>query len=695
MSDDECFNATFGVGAVPKSFVDKTKFLRNVYNSHPKPHAIAGDQLRLIAGRLSIPIEEVLSWFDLEKKMREDCLACKNVGPSNLPLSPSRTTTHSLNYAVNMNVSHYTSLSPDTSAQINEMFPITVPSKHLTVPLKGKQGRPRKNHSSTRSNTPSPNAKRHKLLSYLCPDCNTLWPDNRWLEHVKRIHFPNHVWKCQEADKSTGRPCSKIYTRLDYFGTHLTTIHGPLVDEEITRLKITSKLEVVNLFHQICGFSGCNHDPFESRKDSIEHIKAHFKGIAEQHNPPEDMGISQWQEKCPGGHELTRGVHYHVTQAHDDPERDRDDRDEDGPGDGGSSSQPPDHSGLPPGSGTLPSRGDGSFNADNFDTEYSPFMGYSQYSGALGQDSSIFDNNARSSIFINYGLERSVLPFTPLRILGMGGHGQVHEVTDRSSTQTFARKSVMRKGKEPATSSRLFHLNNELSILKELSHPHLVKVIGGYIDSTYAHIIMSPVADQNLADRLSKSLGQMQLVQWIESLASATSYLHGKGIRHLDIKPQNILLKGDTILLADFGTAKYFTEFTEDLDEDLAVTPMYCAPETIYHRRQEYGSDIFSLGCVFSEMLTRYFGYSIEQFESFRTKNGGKAFYLTMPAVKEWIAVLPRCTRCTNPEQPRKTIFQMLDEDPSARPEARKLQFDFSGIDRCPAHGDIRTSEQS
>jgi serine/threonine protein kinase len=100
----------------------------------------------------------------------------------------------------------------------------------------------------------------------------------------------------------------------------------------------------------------------------------------------------------------------------------------------------------------------------------------------------------------------------------------------------------------------LFHLNNELSILKELSHTHLVKVIGGYVDSKYAHIIISLVADQDLADRLFKSLGQMQIVQWIESLAFATSYLHGKGIRHLDIKPQNILLKGDTILSADFGT---------------------------------------------------------------------------------------------------------------------------------------------
>jgi hypothetical protein len=112
------------------------------------------------------------------------------------------------------------------------------------------------------------------------------------------------------------------------------------------------------------------------------------------------------------------------------PERDRDDRDEDGPGDGGSSSQPPNHSGLPPGSGPLLNRDDGSFNADNFETEYSPFMGYSQYSAALGQELLIFDNNARSSSFINHGLERSILPFTSLGILGMGGHGQVHEVTE-------------------------------------------------------------------------------------------------------------------------------------------------------------------------------------------------------------------------------------------------------------------------
>jgi len=116
MSNDKCFNATFRVGVVLKSFVDKAKFLCNCLQLSSKTPRDPRWSIKADRTRLSIPIEEVLFWFDLEKKMPKDCLACKNIGLSNLPLSLRRTTTHLQNYAVNMNLPYSTSLSLDTLA---------------------------------------------------------------------------------------------------------------------------------------------------------------------------------------------------------------------------------------------------------------------------------------------------------------------------------------------------------------------------------------------------------------------------------------------------------------------------------------------------------------------------------------------------------------------------------------------------
>ena len=73
---------------------------------------------------------------------------------------------------------------------------------------------------------------------------------------------------------------------------------------------------------------------------------------------------------------------------------------------------------------------------------------------------------------------------------------------------------------------------------------------------------------------------------------------------HIDLKSNNILLKGSNLLIADFGISK-FRSLDETLTiDDTQVTPEYAAPETIKSRNQVPACNIWSLGCVFSEMLT-------------------------------------------------------------------------------------------
>jgi serine/threonine protein kinase len=318
--------------------------------------------------------------------------------------------------------------------------------------------------------------------------------------------------------------------------------------------------------------------------------------------------------------------------------------------------------------------------------------GYQEYSkGCPPDNSDRFASKAKPQEYSTFGLEGLDFPFTSVRNLGCGGHGLVDEVVSASSKETFARKSVVRRHTELSTSSRMIHLKNELSILRQLSHPNLVKLVGAYTDEEHSHIIMTPVADQNLADfmRTPDQNRPHFFMEWISNLNSALAYLHEKEVKHLDIKPQNILVKGVRVLLADFGTAKsFFNEHTKH-SQEMAVTPMFCAPETAKYGRQDYSADIFSLGCVFSEMITRHLGLSLRDFENFRSEDGNRAFHLTLTETRVWIqqlkkaALAPRVSNC--PEQLCSNIYSMLEEEPSCRPRAQDLYILFSGLNN-PIH---------
>lgn len=93
---------------------------------------------------------------------------------------------------------------------------------------------------------------------------------------------------------------------------------------------------------------------------------------------------------------------------------------------------------------------------------------------------------------------------------------------------------------------------------------------------------------------------------WMHCLSSAVKYLHGNGILHQDLKPANILVKGQTLWLTDFGVSFQSDDDASRyglLGSDHPGTADYCAPEQ--NEGDSYvgtKADIFSLGCVFAEV---------------------------------------------------------------------------------------------
>jgi len=278
--------------------------------------------------------------------------------------------------------------------------------------------------------------------------------------------------------------------------------------------------------------------------------------------------------------------------------------------------------------------------------------------------------------------------------LGRGGFGTVEEVLSRVSGQSYVRKTIPYQKRKPSEYlSSVFQ--NEVSILKRLHHSNIVQFVNAHETSRGFEIIMLPVAECNLASfmrNLSLPLLAKQrrlMFKWMADLADALLYVHCQSILHRDIKPENVLVKDSTVFLSDFGSAQNLPDLTfkspnlfkpgdiSNLDDDLheeyndnvlesfthasqsspvtgspvdgsfeaaisrrvnyripAITPRYCAPEVIHGEPPGHPADIWSFGCMLSEMLTCTSGRSLYDFESFR---GDGPFWSTLNRSEAWL----------------------------------------------------------
>ncbi|HEX7446241.1 MAG TPA: serine/threonine-protein kinase, partial [Pirellulales bacterium] len=187
--------------------------------------------------------------------------------------------------------------------------------------------------------------------------------------------------------------------------------------------------------------------------------------------------------------------------------------------------------------------------------------------------------------------------------IGIGGYGEVWKVRAPGGL-TKAIKFVYGRLDDDRGAREL----KALGRIKEVRHPFLLSlerfdVVDGQL------YIVTELAEMSLMDRFRqcREAGQPgiprdELLAYLRDAADALDYMSEKyGLQHLDIKPENLLLVGGRVKVADFGLVKDLQD--TNCTTIGGVTPLYATPEA-FDGKASRQSDQYSLAIVYQEMLT-------------------------------------------------------------------------------------------
>jgi formylglycine-generating enzyme required for sulfatase activity/serine/threonine protein kinase len=205
--------------------------------------------------------------------------------------------------------------------------------------------------------------------------------------------------------------------------------------------------------------------------------------------------------------------------------------------------------------------------------------------------------------------QRPLPDYELVSLLGRGGFGEVWKARGPGGFHV-ALKFV--RLEQPAGETEL----RALELMKEVRHAHLLATFGAWQQGSMLVIAME-LADGTLLDRLRRALANGQpgipaseLLEYMREAAKGLDYLNEfgsslsgtggpVGIQHKDVKPQNLLLAGGTVKVADFGLAKVMEHTVSSVSRGL--TPAYAAPEFFKGQATRW-SDQYSLAVAYCQL---------------------------------------------------------------------------------------------
>ncbi len=212
--------------------------------------------------------------------------------------------------------------------------------------------------------------------------------------------------------------------------------------------------------------------------------------------------------------------------------------------------------------------------------------------------------------------------YTLGKVLGQGGFGITYLGADTQENRPVAIKELFPEGSSRRANSRnvvpptsllgagfaetMEKFEDEARVLSRFNHPGIVRVFDIFEENGTAYLVMEFLKGQTLGKRIEKQgkLPAREVQDIALKLLDALEVVHGAGMLHRDIKPDNVFLHQDgRVVLIDFGSARQFAQ-GKTLQHTRLVTPGY-APLEQYGTAGKFGpyTDLYALGATLYHAL--------------------------------------------------------------------------------------------
>lgn len=248
--------------------------------------------------------------------------------------------------------------------------------------------------------------------------------------------------------------------------------------------------------------------------------------------------------------------------------------------------------------------------------------------------------------------------------MGSGGMGNIYRARDiQNKSRICAIKLLKDEYYRDEQYKRRF--KNEAALIDQLSHPNIVRVMERGESEGNLYIAMELLDGQTLAHFLSthEDFDLPVCLKIMIQMADALTEIHKRGIVHRDLKPENIMIVHTEenpmmVKLLDFGLARLQSLTRLTRTGMIMGTIYYVAPEQLSGARVSSASDVYSLGVIFYQVLTREKPFS-----------GDTAFAIARQIFRKD----PEDIHKIRPEIPpslNTLVKTMIAKDPSKRPAA-------------------------
>lgn len=192
-----------------------------------------------------------------------------------------------------------------------------------------------------------------------------------------------------------------------------------------------------------------------------------------------------------------------------------------------------------------------------------------------------------------------------LEQIGQGSFAAVYKAYDPSASRYVAIKVF--PAIHPNDLPLIKRFERNMPLIVKLHHPQVLPIYDFGAQDQMPYVVMEYISGGTLAERLKSNqpLPLSETIKLILQACQALEYIHQQSIVHRDVKPSNILLRNeDVLLLSDCCISSMLAARGDEDQSNFPFRPEYVAPEQLGDFRIDRRSDLYSLGIVLYQVVT-------------------------------------------------------------------------------------------